>query len=176
MKTFQTTTEQFAFLRESGTEEKLNYLLDHIQITDVLQRYGQAVDTKDFDLLRTCYVDEIEVDHSPTIEMSRMRISADRWCELASKFHSQLDGDQHVLVPQSMVINGDTAVCHVLMHARHFYRAAKGSPFELMIGTYDLTFKKTEEGWKISQSIQGLTWAEGNWQFHTDIPNSLADA
>ncbi len=176
MRNFKTTAEQFAFLRQAGTEEKLDYLLDHIQISDVLQRYGQAIDTRNFDLLRTCYVDEIEVDHSPTIGMGRMRIKADRWCELARKFHNQLDGDQHMLTPQSMVIRGDEAVCHVLMHARHFYRAANGSPFELMIGTYDLAFKRTEDGWKICESVQKLTWTEGNWQFHTDITNSLADA
>jgi hypothetical protein len=73
MNTFKTTAEQFAFLRNAGTEEKLDYFLDYVQITDVLQRYGQCVDMRNFDLLRTCYIDEIEVDHSPTIGMGRMR-------------------------------------------------------------------------------------------------------
>jgi len=175
MNTFKTTAEQFAFLRNAGTEEKLDYFLDYVQITDVLQRYGQCVDMRNFDLLRTCYIDEIEVDHSPTIGMGRMRISADRWCALARKFHSQLDGDEHILIPQSIVINGDTAFCHVLVHARHFYRAANGSPFQLLVGSYDLAFKKTEDGWKICQSTQGMSWTEGNWQFHTDIKDSLPE-
>ena len=175
MHTFKTTSEQFAFLRRAGTEARLGYVLDHIEITDVLQRYGQCVDTRDFELLRTCYVDEIEVDHSPTIGMGRMRISADRWCELARKFHSQLDGDEHILIPQSLVINGDMASCHVLVHAHHFYRGANGSPFQTLVGTYDLAFQKTEDGWKICRSIQGMSWTEGNWQFHNEIRDSLAD-
>jgi hypothetical protein len=45
----------------------------------------------------------------------------------------------------------------------------------MLIGTYDMDFLKTEEGWKITRSIQGLTWTEGNWQFHTDIMDSLAN-
>jgi ketosteroid isomerase-like protein len=175
MTKFKTTAEQFALLRNASTEDKLTYFLDYIEIIDVLQRYGQAVDTRDFKLLRTCYGDEIEVDHSPTIGMGRMRISADKWCALADKFHSQLDGDEHVLIPQSIVINGDTAFCHVLMQAHHFYRGAKGSPFQTLMGTYDLGFTKTDDGWKISQSIQGVSWTEGNWQFHNDIMESLAD-
>jgi ketosteroid isomerase-like protein len=175
MMTFHSPAEQFAFLRKSGTQAKLDYLLDHIEIADVLQRYGQCVDMRDFEQLRTCYVDEIEVDHSPTIGMGRMRISADRWCEMAEKFHSQLDGDEHILIPQNVVINGDTAFCHVLVHAHHFYRQANGSPFQTLVGTYDLDFTRTEHGWKICRSIQGMSWSEGNWQFHTDIKESLVE-
>ena len=174
MSMFQSTAEQLAHLEKAGLEEKIKYLFDRVQIVDVLQRYGECVDMRDFKRLRTCYTDEIEVDHSPTIGMGRMKISADKWCEMADKFHSQLDGDEHMLIPQSMVINGDKAICHVLVHARHFYRKANGSPFELLVGTYDLEFAKTKSGWKISTSIQGMSWTEGNWQFHTDIKESLA--
>ena len=176
MTEFRTTSDQMTHLRAASLEEKVDYLLDRVQITDVLQRYGECVDTRDFARLRTCYVDEIEVDHSPTIGMGRMRISADRWCQLADKFHSQLDGDEHMLIPQSVVINGDTASCHVLVHAHHFYRKANGSPFQTLVGTYEIDFARTGDGWKISRSIQGMHWTEGNWQFHTDIMNSLADS
>lgn len=175
MPNFETTAAQMAHLERAGIEEKVGYLLDHVQITDVLQRYGQCVDMRDFARLRTCYVDEIEVDHTPTIGMGLMRISADRWCRLADRFHSQLDGDEHILIPQSIVINGATAFCHVLVHAHHFYRQANGSPFQTLVGTYDLGFVKTDDGWKICRSIQGMSWTEGNWQFHTDIKDSLAE-
>lgn len=175
MNTFDTTAQQMAYLEKASLDEKVTYLLDHVQIADVLQRYGQCVDMRDFKRLRTCYVNEIEVDHSPTIGMGLMTVSADYWCGLADKFHSQLDGDEHILIPQSVVINGDTAFCHVLVHAHHFYRQANGSPFQTLVGTYDLTFKKTTDGWKISKSIQGMSWTEGNWQFHSDIKESLAD-
>jgi hypothetical protein len=173
---FDTTAEQLKHVRSAGPDEKMNYLLDYIAITDLVQRYGQGTDTHDFDLLRTCYGAEIEVDHSPTIGMGRMRVSADKWCQLAKQFHSQLDGDEHIMIPQSIVINGDTALCHVLMHASHFYRAANGSPYQSLVGTYDLKLIRTEDGWKIAESVQGVKWTEGNWQFHSDIANSLGTA
>ncbi|WGF89967.1 nuclear transport factor 2 family protein [Marinivivus vitaminiproducens] len=174
MTEFETTAEQMAHIDRASLEEKVAYLLDRVQITDVLQRYGQCVDTHDFERLRTCYGDTIEVDHSPTIGMGRMRIPADRWCAMAETFHSQLDGDEHILIPQSIVINGDRASCHMLVHASHFYRQANGSPFQTLVGTYDLDLVKTADGWKICRSIQGVTWSEGNWQFHNDIKDSLA--
>lgn len=170
---FESTAHQMAYLDNADLETKVNYLFDRAQIIDVIQRYGQGVDTHDFALLRTCYTDEIEVDHSPTIGIGRMRMSADRWCELAEKFHTQLDGDQHVLVPQSIVINENKATCHVLMHAHHFYRQANGSPFQSLVGMYDLSLVKTVSGWKICESVQAVSWAEGNWQFHNDIKDSL---
>lgn len=172
---FHSTAEQIAYLRNAGLEEKLNYLLDYTAINDLVQRYGQGTDTHDFELLRTCYDAEIEVDHSPTIGMGRMRVSADKWCQLAKAFHTQLDGDEHIMIPQSIVINGDTASCRVLMHASHFCRGANGSPYQSLMGSYDLKFARTRAGWKISESLQGLSWSEGNWQFHSDIKDSLGD-
>lgn len=173
MNAFNSAAGKLAQIRGRALEEKVDYILDHIAIVDLVQRYGQATDTRDFDLLRTCYTDYIEVDHSPTIGMGRMRVSADKWCALADKFHSQLDGDEHILIPQSIVIDGDTATCHVLMHASHYYRAANGSPNQTLAGSYDLRFARLEEGWKIVESIQHVSWAEGNWQFHNDIKDSL---
>jgi hypothetical protein len=150
MSAFMNTVQQLHQIRGAGPEEKLDYLLDYIAITDVVQRYGQATDTHDFDLLRTCYGEYIEVDHTPTIGMGRIRVSADKWCALADKFHSQLDGDEHIMIPQSIVINGDNASCRVLMHASHFYRAATGgSPYQTLAGSYDLKFVRGDDGWKL---------------------------
>lgn len=169
------TGQHLESLSSRSFEEKVNYLIDYIAITDLVQRYGQGTDTRDFDLLRTCYGDEIEVDHSPTIGLGRMLVSADRWCELAKQFHTQLDGDEHVLIPQGISIDGNAAHCQVLMHAGHYYRDAKGSPYQTLIGRYAFDFLRTSEGWKITRSIQTVTWTEGNWQFHSDIQASLGN-
>jgi hypothetical protein len=171
----KTPAEQLASIRNGTLEDKVNYLLDHTAIVDLVQRYGQATDTHDFKLLRTCYGDEIEVDHTPTIGGGLFRISADKWCRLAEKFHGQLDGDEHIMIPQSIVIDGDNASCHVLMHASHFYRKANGSPYQTIAGTYDMNLVRTKAGWKIAKSVQKLHFAEGNWQFHEEIKGSLGN-
>jgi hypothetical protein len=173
MSKLANTAQQIMDMRKGTVEEKVDYILDYIAITDLVQRYGQGTDTHDFKLLRTCYGEYIEVDHSPTIGMGRMRVSADKWCGLAAKFHSQLDGDEHIMIPQSIVIDGDNASCRVLMHASHFYRNASGSPYQTLVGSYDFKFARGNDGWKIAESVQGLGWTEGNWQFHNDIKDSL---
>jgi ketosteroid isomerase-like protein len=169
----KTASENFYAIRKSSLEEQVRFLLDYAEITDVVTRYGQCVDMHDFDMLRSCYTDEIEMDHRPTTDMDRTRFTADEWCRLAQLFHTQLDGDEHILVPQSVVVNGDCASCHVLMHANHFKRDAKGGPYQSLIGSYDLGFQRTGDGWKICRSVQSVRWSEGNWQFHSDIARSL---
>ena len=167
------TAAQLNRVRSADITDKVDYILDYISITDLVQRYGQATDGHDFALLRTCYGEKIVVDHSPTIGMGKMTVSADKWCDLARQFHGQLDGDEHILIPQGIVIEGDEASCHVLMHASHYYRAASGSPHQNILGTYDFKFSRAADGWKIVESIQGMSWSEGNWQFHNDIQASL---
>lgn len=173
MQSFTTAAENFISIRTAGVEAQVQFLLDYAEITDVVTRYGQSVDMHDFKLLRSCYDDQIEMDHKPTTEMDRTQFTVDEWCDLAEKFHTQLDGDEHILVPQGIVVNGDTDSCHVLMHANHFKRDARGGPFQSLIGSYDLTFRRTPDGWKICKSTQKVRWSEGNWQFHTDIAKSL---
>jgi hypothetical protein len=43
MPEFENTSDQMTYLESAGLDEKVAYLLDHVQITDVLQRYGQCV-------------------------------------------------------------------------------------------------------------------------------------
>jgi ketosteroid isomerase-like protein len=169
----QNDTAPFLSLRAASLEDKLQFLLDRAEIADVIVRYGQSVDMHDFAMLRTCYTDTIEMDHEPTTNMGRRIFDADEWCRLAKAFHTQLDGDEHILVPQSLAIDGDIAHCHVLMHANHFKRDTKGSPYQALIGSYDLTLKRTPDGWKIASSVQKVRWSEGNWQFHSDIAATL---
>ncbi|KPI38051.1 uncharacterized protein AB675_1095 [Cyphellophora attinorum] len=173
---YATAAEQLLSIRDKSVNEKLDYVLDYIAITDLVQRYGQATDTRDFRLLRSCYDRDIEVDHTPSIGGGLFRISADEWCRLADKFHSQLDGDEHIMILLSVVLSGDnTASCHVLMHASHYYRKANGSPYQTIAGTYDMEFRRTGAGWKIAKSVQKLHFAKGNWQFHEEIKNSLGN-
>nr|WP_314546036.1 nuclear transport factor 2 family protein [uncultured Massilia sp.] len=171
---YDNAMENFAAIRSAPLEAQVRFLLDYAEITDVVTRYGQCIDTHDFETLRSCYTDQIEMDHRPTTNMPRQVFAADEWCRLARLFHTQLDGDEHILIPQSIVVNGDAAACHVLMHANHFKRDTQGGPYQALIGSYDLTLVRTDDGWKISSSVQLVRWSEGNWQFHTEIAKSLA--
>ena len=175
MQLSQSSVASFASARAGDLEAKVRLLLDREEIADVVRRYAQGIDTRDFPLLRSCYTDEIEMDFSPTVEMDRTHYTVDEWVEMVGKFHSQFDGTEHILVPESIDVNGDAARCYAVMHASHFKRDAKGSPHHLISGCYDMTFTRTADGWKISQASQVVRWVEGNWHNHAQAIKTLQD-
>ena len=176
MPSSQSSVENFAAARAGGLEAKVRFLLDRAEIADVVRRYAQSIDTRDFALLRTCCTEEIEMDFSPTVVgMTRPRFTADEWVGMVSAFHSQFDGTEHILVPEGIDVEGDAARCYAVMHASHFKRDAKGSPHHLIAGSYDMTFTRTADGWKMCRASQVVRWVEGNWHNHAEASQALAE-
>lgn len=172
----QSSVENFASVRAGDVEARVQLLLDRAEVADVVSRYAQGIDTRDFALLRTCYTDEIEMDFSPTVVgMTRTHFRADEWVEMVSRFHSQFDGTEHILVPEGIDVDGDSARCYAVMHASHFKRDAKGSPHHLIAGSYDMTFMRTADGWKMSKASQVVRWVEGNWHNHAEASKALQE-
>jgi hypothetical protein len=97
---------------------------------------------------RSCYADEIELDLRAAVDLDRTHYTADEWLEMVKRFHTQFDGAEHLLMPEGIHVDGDTATCYVNLNASHF--------------------KRTANGWKISKGTQTMRWGEGNWQMHTD--------
>ncbi|MFC3125268.1 nuclear transport factor 2 family protein [Pseudoroseomonas globiformis] len=173
MTVFNSTAEQLNHLRRAGLGKQVNDLLDRVAIADLVKRYGQGIGAHDLRLLGTCCGDGIEVDHSPTSRMGRPRVSAEGWRQQAEEFGAHAAGDEHILLPQTIVIHGDTASCRVLLHPGHFFQRTTGLPHQTLVGTYELRFVLQEDGWKIVGSAQGLSWQEVDWQFPAAFRNTL---
>jgi hypothetical protein len=50
-----------------------------------------------------------------------------------------------------------------MLHAQHYQPNTRGGDVQKMIGSYDISFIHTAEGWKIAKMVQHITWNEGNW-------------
>ena len=118
---------------------------------------------------------EALLDFSPTVDTDRTRYTVDEWVEMASKFHSQFDGTEHILVPEGIDVKGDSARRYAVMHASHFKRDAKGSPDHLIADSYDMTFARTADGWKMSKASQVVRWVEGNCYNHVEASKALRE-
>lgn len=176
MERTQRSVASFAAVRHADLQAKVQLLADREEIADVVRRYAQAIDTRDFDLLRTCYTDEIDMDFRPTVvDLDRTHFHVDEWVEMVGKFHSQFDGTEHILVPEGIDVNGDEATCYAVMHASHFKRAAQGGPHHLISGSYSMTFARTADGWKMSKASQEVRWVEGNWFNHVQASKAVME-
>ncbi|MDR7276020.1 nuclear transport factor 2 family protein [Catenuloplanes atrovinosus] len=128
-------------------------LLDRAAITDTLYRIARAMDSKDWDLLAAGYTEDAQGDYVNAAASGRTEI-----VEGTRAFLGSLDATHHAVHNIEVSIDGDVATTHATMTAQH----VRGGEQFLLGGTYDDTFRRTEQGWQISnRRIRGL-WSTGD--------------
>ncbi|MEM7547954.1 MAG: nuclear transport factor 2 family protein, partial [Pseudomonadota bacterium] len=122
-----------------------------------------AFDMQDWDLHRSVFTDEIQMDFTASLGGGLQTMMADQWVAAVKPFFASLNGTQHIAMPLIIEIDGDTAYVRSMLHAQHHMPNAKGGPVQTMIGYYDNWLVRSDEGWKITKMVQTITWNEGNW-------------
>ncbi len=131
-------------------------LLDRAAITDVLYRIARAMDSKNWDLLAAGYTEDARGDYVNAAASGRAEI-----VESTRAFLRPLDATHHAVHNIEVSIDGDTATTHATMTAQH----VRGGEQFLLGGTYDDTFRRTEQGWQISTAASGASGAQGTRPF-----------
>lgn len=144
--------------------EKVQWLFDRAEISEVVHRYAIGIDSRDWSLFRSIFPDEIEVWLGFARDPNRAlrRRNADKFAQSVTRVISQFAVTQHFLTDYQIELNGNDAVCVCYMQARHFNPDGKGGQTVWDIGgyyTYHLT--RTALGWKIPKYTLTLTWEEG---------------
>lgn len=118
-------------------------------ITEVLLRYATAIDTKDWDLFRSCFTDDVDADYG----------EIGRWSDVGSitefmaAVHEAMRDTKHML--HNMVIDmidagHATAVTYV-----HTVQALAADPKQWVdaVGQYRDELVATPDGWRITRRI-----------------------
>lgn len=141
---------------------------DWIALLALVARYSRALDTKDYALFRTCFVDPIHV----TYDVSTVGVPADRltYRDIESlamdskRIHAPLHRIMHRNTNQSFMVDGDRAIGRVyvdLFQVRLEDREAPETTHHL--GWYDDIYLRTTEGWRMSERHYVTNWSEGGW-------------
>jgi hypothetical protein len=129
-------------------------------LAELLDRYAWACDSRDWDLLRSCFADECYADyHLPD---GRGLTSPDAVAGFLTELFRPLTATQHFISNQRARLNGGRASgsCYVL--AQHVRKGAEGGSRYLMGAMYHDEFTQTPDGWRISRHEGEGVWAEGN--------------
>jgi 3-phenylpropionate/cinnamic acid dioxygenase small subunit len=137
-------------------EKKIQTLLDRMEIIDTETRYATGVDTRDLDLYRSCFTDEMDLDMSGMGMGEPMKISADAWADQAISLVSGFQSTQHIITNHVITIEGDRATCVAYVQAQHY----NPETMYTVGGTYTNTLVRTPEGWKISKLKLTLAWTQ----------------
>lgn len=138
---------------EAGPDvDRLERLFDRAEIADVQLRYATGVDSRDWELFRSCFADEIEGDYSSVFGTPPARLSADGFVAMIAPVMSALTATQHMITNLAVTFEDShhaTVVAYV--RAIHYNAAADGGTEQTVYGYYTNAFVRTVEGWRISK-------------------------
>ncbi|MFJ2770554.1 nuclear transport factor 2 family protein [Streptomyces sp. NPDC087300] len=139
---------------ESGPVRELH---DRAAITELIYTVARAMDSRDWDLLATCYAPEAVGDYMNADVDGREAIIAG-----TKAFLAPLDVTQHLVGNLQIAVESDTASTHATFIAQHVRAQASGSGQYILGGHYDDNLRRTDEGWKITRrQIRGI-WDNGD--------------
>lgn len=139
--------------------DKMELFFERQAISDLLIRYGRALDDRDWEKLETCFLPDavaIYGEEFPPCEGFKAILETVRFAL------EKLDGSQHIITNHEMKIDGDTAHTHCYLHAQHKREGTPGGDYLTIGGSYIDEIVKTPDGWKIKKRHLKVTWQEGN--------------
>jgi hypothetical protein len=127
-------------------------LTDRLEIDDLGTRYATAVDSKDWDLYRTCFTADAFIDYTAAGGISGGVDEITAWLDKA------LGGFTHTIhyvTNRAVVLDGDAATGRLA-----YYNPMGLGEDKLLIaaGYYNDKYARTDDGWRITERIEELTW------------------
>ena len=151
--------------------ERLALLLDRMDITDVLYRYGKAIDRcsvdqsdKTFSLLASCLTEDVVVDYGP----GGIHTGIDAWIAFVRQTASRMGRTLHLYTNPLIMVNGDEAHLTCNVQATHMWESERGPRFLIAGGTFEDDLRRTSNGWRISHIVL-------NAYFNNDPTGKLAE-
>lgn len=130
-------------------------LSDRAEIADVLYRYARGIDSKDWTLWRSAFLEDAHLDYSSAHGPVGDRETIAQWLE-ASFAH--IEGAHHHITNIEIVVNGNEATATALFY--NPFRAAWTEKFSSAGGYYHHTLTRTAEGWKSRKLVEDNRWIQ----------------
>jgi len=140
-------------------------LLDRSQVKDVVIRFSTAMDLQDWEMLRACLADEIEVDYSDLRGEPPQFVTADDFVEQRKSGLAGLK-TQHLSFNHQIRIDNDGAICASTSLILRFAPQLKKRNFFNTHCRYEHSLIRTTKGWRILKIRQHVLWNEGHAAVH----------
>jgi 3-phenylpropionate/cinnamic acid dioxygenase small subunit len=152
-------------------ESRLLRLWDRAEISDVQLRYATGTDSRDWELFRSCFTDEVEVDFSDGFGQPVVRLAADDWVRGTAPRMESFTATQHMITNHVITFDDDDhATCTAYVRASHHRPNSTGDSDQTVYGYYTNRFERTPSGWRIARVKLTALWMTGNFGiFHTAL-------
>ncbi len=151
------------------TTLSLEEISDRIQINDLLTRYTVAIDTKDWNLLDTCFTPDAQVDYTTSGGIKGAYPEVRKWLEKALAAFSMT---QHFISNSTVEIDGDKATARTYVINPMGFPKEDGSLHIFTVGAYyNDKLVCTDEGWRIAERFEEQAFLDGTLPEALQIPS-----
>jgi hypothetical protein len=140
--------------------ERLQQAADRVEIMEVLSRYAQYVDERDWDRL-----DEVFVPGA-VIDFSNNGGARDTFPEIKGYLRQSLAifaAIQHYQTNFAIDVDGDTATVRNYVFTQMVSIVDGADQLLADGGFYDSRLVRTDDGWRLQEYVASLTWLDGQW-------------
>lgn len=148
--------------REQDVEKILRELKDKSDIQDHIHRYAIGIDLRKWDLFRSLFADEVDIDYSSYSGRPASKMSADDWVGACKAMLPGFDATQHQFSNFLIELDGDEAVATLYMQAEHFIANRDGDNSHTLGGYYTHNLRRVADGWEIYKAKYDVLWSRGN--------------
>ena len=145
------------------SDRDLQRLVDESDLRDLIHRYALGLDTRDWELWRSIFTDDVVIDLSDyEPDPPPRRLPIDRFLGYTQRLFAGFDATQHLIGTHRFAIHGDRATITAHMRAEHWLTSGQGTDRYTMYGTYTDDCVRTPDGWRVSAVKLTLLREEGN--------------
>ena len=130
---------------------------DRLEIIETANAIGLFADLRDWDALRDCFCDEVELSYGGQARRLSSAELVDGW-----RFLGEFAATEHQVTNHKIELEGDRAHAQAHVVATHHMPEASGEPFWICGGNYDYGLRRTPSGWRVEKMTFTLTWSRGN--------------
>ncbi len=145
---------------------------DRTEIVQVLNLYGFALDSHQFELFDLVFTEDVRAEFGPAGAVWHGLANLKRTFD---EFHTTLDNHQHQMIGQVVHVDGDKANAFSYGNWLLVRDGAEGGSSWLGTGWYDDELVRTAGGWRIRDRIAKLVSWTGNPRVPGPVPEHNPD-
>lgn len=142
-------------------EGAVQRLIDRAAISDVVNAYATAVDSRDWALFRSLFMPRLFLDFRSFHPSLYREMTVEELVEI-TKGIAGFDATQHLSCNHRHRIEGDRATCVSYMHAGHFLKREGVDYACFLYGFYTYELVRTVADWKIDRYGLQITAQHGD--------------
>ena len=135
---------------------------EKIKIIELLNRFGIAIDSRDWDTFLSLFAEEVEFDYSAIGDIAGVFPPAEI-TDNARKNFGGFEATQHLITNHQIEPSIDTAKCKAYVRAMHVLPNEEVESMLEIGGCYLAELIKTDSDWKIESWKFELFWSKGDF-------------